>query len=646
MLKEKIMKIKISFLLLLTSAFICMSSCSQNEIIKSSLEKNGNKIIIVENNNLLQKEWFDISSEWEFYEGKYIPCTVFYNYGVVAENDIPKPDCIVKIPHTWEKRQNTSTYHICIAGLIPNKEYATFLYDRFCTAGDMYVNGKCIYRAGFCSDKFEETIPGRKMDLAYMTADKNGLLDITMHCSNKIYRVGGVYFNVKIAESSYAEKWYATLFIFRIIFIGALFVIAIYQLTLFVFNRNRKMYLYLALFALCASIRLLFANFSIITVFFPGIPYSISLRFDLFPIYSCSLFYVLYMISYSRRKEDNPLALITILISVVFFISNFMLPVSLTNYFVPFYQIFMFICAAVGVYFNIAKNKEGVRRISVIDIFGFLILAFAAFHDIALQKNIAVPLPDTELLMYSFSVFVILQSLNAALIQYRISEKIKNMSNEIELSSIAACRFVPNNVIKLLGKSSIMEIKPKDYTSREIIMMNIDIRNFTTIAEGLGGKKVFNMLNIYMSSIAPIIREYGGFVEKVMGDGMFCVFTEDESKVIECAVEISDSMTLLNSYLNKEQFPVIEIGIGIHKGNAVLGILGTENRLNEITVSPVVSEVMSIQNYEKICGKHILISEEVIECLPVLENIDFIEIEQKKETPCIGYTGRLFTIAD
>mgnify|MGYP003303173631 CR=1 FL=1 len=183
------------------------------------------------------------------------------------------------------------------------------------------------------------------------------------------------------------------------------------------------------MFAICASIRLLFANFSIIMVFLPKIPYSISLRFDLFPIYSCSLFYLLYMVSYSGYKEDNIVSVIMISISIFFFGTNFFLPVSITNYFVPYYQVYMFITFVIGVCFNFWKNKEGKRNTNPIDIIGFLILTFAAYHDIALQKNIKVPLPDVELLMYSFSVFVILQSLNTALIQYKSSEKIRQMSN-------------------------------------------------------------------------------------------------------------------------------------------------------------------------------------------------------------------------
>lgn len=640
------MKNKTFSILFICFLLISLCSCGKNEIPRSSVRKEGNRRIIVDNNSMLMSQWFDISSEWEYFDGKYIPASQFYSYGIVADENLPRVKKVVGIPHTWKNRKDVATYHICVTGLVPNEEYASFMYDRFCTAGDMYVNGKCVYRAGFCSDKYDVTIPGRNMDLAYMTADKNGILDITMHCSNRIYRVGGIYFDIKIAESSYAERWFATFFIIRIIFIGALFVIAIYQMALFVLNKKKKLYLYLALFAICASIRLLFANFSIIMVFFPKLAYSVSLRFDLFPIYSCSLFYLLYMVTYSGRKEDNPVSIIMISIAAFFFCTNFFVPVSITNYFVPYYQVYMFVTAVVGVCFNFCKNKEGVRNTNFLDIVGFLILTVAAFHDIAVQKNIIVPLPDVELLMYSFSVFVILQSLNTALIQYKSSEKISRMSKEIEASNNAAYRFVPNSVIQLLGRSSITEIKPKDFTARDIIMMNIDIRNFTTISEGLGGKKVFDMLNIYMGYIAPIVRNYGGFVEKVMGDGMFCVFTKDTAKIVDCAMEIRDSMTLLNSYLNKEQFPVIEIGIGIHKGNAVLGMLGTENRLNEIIVSPVVSEVMAIQNYEKVCGKPILFSDEVVQSLPVLKDYEFVEVEQKKETPCIGYTGRLFTLAD
>lgn len=643
-MKNKFIARIISGFLILLICSTALCSCDIFKTVSKPLQKKGFVRVNVENPRMLEKDWLDISSAWEYYQGQYINARAFYSYGVVSDKYLPEVKEVVKIPHTWENRKDVATYHMRIEGLFPNTEYATFLYDRFCTAGDVYVNGSCIYQTGVCTENYEDTVPGRKMDIAYMTSDRNGILDITLHCANKIYRCGGVYFNIRIATASFVENWFANSLILRIIFIGALFVIAIYHFALFFTNKKKFAYLYLALFSIAASIRLLFANFSIITVLFPALPYSVSLRFDLFPIYACSLCYYMYMLAYNKRKLYTPLTMGIVSVFIFFFISNFMYPVSITNYFVPFYQMYMFFCAALGVIFNFTKNSQGERNINILDLAGYMIITVSAFHDIALQRNIIVPFPDVELIMYSFVVYVIIQSINTAWIQYKMSVRINILNKEMAASNAAAYRFVPHRAIELLGKASILQIKPGDKTERTVSIMNIDIRHFTSISEGLGANRVFNMLNIYMGSIAPIIRNYGGFVEKVMGDGMFCIFTEKPEKVVTCACEINDSMALLNSYLKKENYPPIEIGIGVHSGNIVLGMLGNETRINEIIVSPIVAEVMAIQSYQKYVQKRMIFSQEFIDSLSDVIAAQFELVEQKKETPCNGYTGRLYTI--
>lgn len=644
MKNKKVFLIVVRFLLILAVSSV-LTGCNYLKVKEKSLQKNGFVRIKVDNPRIFDKEWLDLSSAWEYYQGQYIDSRAFYSYGVVSDQYLPQYTEIVNIPHTWKNRQDVATYHLRIEGLRPFTEYASFFYDRFSTAGDVFVNGSCVYKAGVCTSNYEETVPGRNMDIAYMLSDKDGILDITLHCANKIYRCGGVYFNIRIATASFVETWFANSFILRIIFIGALFVIAFYQLTLFFTNKKNYVYLYLALFSLAGSIRLLFANFSIITVIYPSLSYSTSLRFDLFPIYACPLCYYLYMVAFSKRKLYTPFRMGIITIALFFFISNFFYPVSITNYFVPLYQAYLFFCAGIAIYYNFTKDAEGKRNFKLIDFAGYFIIIISAFHDIALQKNIIVPFPNVELIMYASVIYVLIQSFNTALIQYKMTVKINTLNKQMAKSNAAAYRFVPHRAIELLGKTNILEIKPGDKTQRYVTMMNIDIRHFTTISEGLGANRVFNMLNIYMTSIAPIIRNYGGFVEKVMGDGMFCVFTDNPSKVVACACEINDSMSLLNSYLKKENFPVIEIGIGVHSGNILLGMLGNENRINEIIVSPIVSEVMSIQNYQKICNCRMLFSQEFVDSLSAEIAAELREVEQKKEAPCFGYTGRLYTIA-
>ena len=260
--------------------------------------------------------------------------------------------------------------------------------------------------------------------------------------------------------------------------------------------------------------------------------------------------------------------------------------------------------------------------------------------------------PDTEMVMYSFIIFVILQSMKTAWIQNKLSKNLKTLSIETEKANTASYRFVPQQFLQLLGKTDICLVQAKDHCTQKVALINTDVRHFTTISEGLDGKTVFNLLNQYMDYVTPIIRYYNGFIEKVMGDGIIAVFPQGASQqfanpadnAMLCALEMQEAMVLLRSYLNTKSLPEIEIGIGVHYGDVVLGTVGNDKRMSEVVVSPIVNEVMAIESYHKVCGISVIASEEVVGNLKEKKMIKAIEIEQKKETPCRGYNGRLYSL--
>lgn len=247
----------------------------------------------IQNPNTLEHDFITISSSWAYYENKFLPASYFYtaDSNLVPPEQQPIPDSIVSIPHYWNNPHACATYHLLVTGLKPHTEYALFMYDRFSTAGDIWCNGTFIYLEGVPCEDWTKTECGRNMDIAVLPSDKNGNADIVMHCSNKIYRIGGIYYNIRLAERTHVEHWFVFMLILRAMFIGSLLLIFIYQFALYLFRHKKRIHLYLSLFAFSAMMRLLFASFSIVTLWFPDLPYEISLKLEFAPIYFCTFFY-------------------------------------------------------------------------------------------------------------------------------------------------------------------------------------------------------------------------------------------------------------------------------------------------------------------------------------------------------------------
>jgi len=165
-----------------------------------------------------------------------------------------------------------------------------------------------------------------------------------------------------------------------------------------------------------------------------------------------------------------------------------------------------------------------------------------------------------------------------------------------------------------------------------VTVLFADIRGFTSISEQLSAEEVTNILNEYFSAIAPIIEKYNGILNKFMGDAVLAVFGEpikNENHAID-AVRCADSMLKkvkqLQSKWLDEGKPKIEIGVGISTGEAFVGNIGSEERLEYTVIGDTVNTASRIENYNKVYKTKFLISEETF--LRVQKYVDVIKIRE------------------
>lgn len=150
----------------------------------------------------------------------------------------------------------------------------------------------------------------------------------------------------------------------------------------------------------------------------------------------------------------------------------------------------------------------------------------------------------------------------------------------------------------------------------EITVLFADIRDFTSISEQLSAEEVSEILNEYFSEIVPIIERYNGVLNKFMGDAVLAIFGEPirHKDHAQNAVRCADKMLKRVKYLQRkwleEGKPKIEIGIGISTGEAFVGNIGSENRLEYTVIGDTVNTASRIENYNKTYKTKFLISQE------------------------------------
>jgi class 3 adenylate cyclase/sensor domain CHASE-containing protein len=173
-------------------------------------------------------------------------------------------------------------------------------------------------------------------------------------------------------------------------------------------------------------------------------------------------------------------------------------------------------------------------------------------------------------------------------------------------------RFVPHELIDLLLKRDILDVKLGDNSKRVLSVLFLDIRNFTTISEGLTSQANFNFINALLKKIAPVIAYNNGFIDKYIGDAVMALFPLQESSAddaVKAAKMILEALDKLNAEGELKISTTVKIGIGINTGEAMLGIIGAEHRIEGTVISDMVNTASRIQTLTKTYGHGILISE-------------------------------------
>lgn len=174
-------------------------------------------------------------------------------------------------------------------------------------------------------------------------------------------------------------------------------------------------------------------------------------------------------------------------------------------------------------------------------------------------------------------------------------------------------RFVPTEFISLLGKESVPDLKLGDQKELDITVMFTDIRNFTSLSEGLSPKDNFDFINDYLSRIVPIIKSHGGFIDKFIGDSVMALFNDDPIKAVLASIEIQDELRRYSAVRLEKGLPALEVGTGIHQGKLMLGVIGEKTRIESTVISDAVNIASRLEGLTKTYGTSTIISESALD---------------------------------
>ena len=177
-------------------------------------------------------------------------------------------------------------------------------------------------------------------------------------------------------------------------------------------------------------------------------------------------------------------------------------------------------------------------------------------------------------------------------------------------------RYVAEQVVDKIIDSGELTLHGE---KREVSILFSDIRGFTSMTEQLEPTEVVSILNSYFSYMIDTIYHYEGMLDKFLGDGIMCIFgapidQPDHALRAACtALAMQRTISEFNRLQHEQERPMINIGIGINTGDAVVGNVGSEKRLEYTAIGDHVNLAARLQAIA--AGGQILISESTYQAI-------------------------------
>ncbi len=203
-------------------------------------------------------------------------------------------------------------------------------------------------------------------------------------------------------------------------------------------------------------------------------------------------------------------------------------------------------------------------------------------------------------------------------------EKLGNYVSDIKELNTAYRRFVPQEFLDFLGKEKFSDIRLGDQVEKEMTILFTDIRDFTAISERMTPQENFRFINDYLSFMEPVIIKNNGFIDKYIGDAIMALFPGNPDNALFAAIEMRNALQKFNNF--KKDMKDIDMGIGIHTGRLMLGVIGGNNRMDGTVISDAVNLAARLEGLTKKYNKAIITSQETIEKLKYKNKFNFEEI--------------------
>jgi adenylate cyclase len=197
--------------------------------------------------------------------------------------------------------------------------------------------------------------------------------------------------------------------------------------------------------------------------------------------------------------------------------------------------------------------------------------------------------------------------------------------------------YVPKELVAEMAKN------PEEYSmrgeSRVMTVLFSDVRDFTSISEGLTAEQLKDMMNAYLTAMTEVIQEQRGTIDKYIGDAIMAFWgaplgdADHATHGVSTSLEMQKRIRALDDAFIKQGWPLLNIGVGLNCGEMNVGDMGSRFRRAYTVMGDAVNLGSRLEGLTKEYGIGILVSESMVQSAPgfVYREIDRVVVKGRQE---------------
>jgi adenylate cyclase len=201
-----------------------------------------------------------------------------------------------------------------------------------------------------------------------------------------------------------------------------------------------------------------------------------------------------------------------------------------------------------------------------------------------------------------------------------LERRLRASADDLEAMQQAFQRFAPAEVVEAILAQGVGTVASRS-ERKEVTILFADLRSFTRMSERLDPAELVEILNGYFEKMSRAITGRRGHVSKFIGDGILALFGALEpnpwqtNDAAHAALDMVAGLREYNAELRASGRPELSVGIGIHRGTVVAGVIGSQDLMEYTVIGAEVNLASRVESLTRTHGVDVLVTDAVKDVL-------------------------------